>query len=124
MNATLAEAISLLSFAIAPGLLVIRFFRPRILPRWAVLMAAAVLGGSAFYVSELLYRADMLQRFGAFTFPPPTDVSGVVVLQSPRPVDFVFGAILQLVYLLLWLVPYGVTQILLERRRQLGRVAA
>jgi hypothetical protein len=126
MNAVLADVAMALFFVIAPGLLVIRFIWPRILPRWSVLVIAGALGGAAFYISELLNRADMMetaQRLGIFDMPLPMRGDGMVVLQSPRPVDFVLGALLELVYLLLWLVPYGVTQILRNRKKQSTQLA-
>ena len=42
--------------------------------------------------------------------------------KAQEAVDFVLGAILELVYLLLWLVPYGVIQIVRSRRRTTSRV--
>jgi hypothetical protein len=48
----------------------------------------------------------------------------MVVLQGPRAVDFVLGASLELVYLLLWLVPYGIIQIMRSQRRASAHVAA
>ena len=119
MNVFLAEACWRLLYVIAPALLVIRFFWPRMLPRWGVLAAAAGLGGSAFYLQEYLYRADMTeiaQRFGAFDHTAPILLDGIVNMQGPRPVDFVLGGFLELAYLLLWLVPYGIIQILRNRR--------
>ena len=127
MNAALAEACLVFSYVIAPGLLAIRYFWPGILPRWGVLVSAGVLGGTAFYLRELLFRAEMTefaQRYGVFDQTLPILADGMVSLQGPRPIDFVVGAILQLVYLLLWLVPYGIIQILRNRRRQATRVAA
>ena len=121
MNAFFADACMVLFSVIAPALLLIRFIWPRVLPRWAVLVSAAGLGGAAFYFRELLIRADMMEtvrRFGVPELGPPMPVEGMVLLQSPRPVDFVLGAALELVYLLLWLVPYGVTQILRKRSKQ------
>ena len=121
MNAFLADACMAFFYVIAPALLPIRFIWPRVLPRWAVLVSAAVLGGTTFYFRELLIRADMMEtvrRFGVPELGPPMQVEGMVLLQSPRPVDFVLGAALELVYLLLWLVPYGVIQILRKRHRQ------
>jgi hypothetical protein len=41
-----------------------------------------------------------------------------------RPVDFVLGAILELICLLLWLVPYGIIQIVRSRRRTTSQVTA
>lgn len=127
MNAALAEVCLVFFCVIAPGVLVIRYCWPRILPRWGVLVSAGILGGTAFYLRELLYQADMMelaQRFGAFDAAMPVVVDGMVRLQSPRPVDFVLGAVLELVYLLLWLVPYGIIQILRKRRKQAMQVAA
>ncbi len=121
MNAFFADACMAFFYVIAPALLLIRFIWPRVLPRWAVLVSAAQLGGAAFYFRELLIRADMMERVKRFDVPelgPPMPVEGMVLLQSPRPVDFVLGAALELVYLLLWLVPYGVTQILRKRSKQ------
>lgn len=121
MNAALTEACLVFFCVIAPGLLVIRYFWPRMLPRWGVLVSAGILGGTSFYLREYLYRAGMMelaQRFGAFDAAVPVLVDGMVILQSPRPIDFVLGAVLELVYLLLWLVPYGIIQILRKRRRQ------
>ena len=123
MKAALADSMSILSFAIAPALLAVRFFWPRALPRWAVLLSAAVLGGALFYLSEMLYRADMLEKFSPIGFPLPSDMNGMVALQYPRPIEFILGAVLQLIYLLLWLVPYGVIRILLSRRSPSTRVA-
>jgi hypothetical protein len=48
----------------------------------------------------------------------------MVVPLGPRPVDFVLGAILELIYLLLWLVPYGIIQIVRSRRQTTSHVAA
>jgi hypothetical protein len=127
MNALLADVVMAFFFAIAPGLLVIRFIWPRILPRWSVLVIAAALGGAAYYISELLIRAEMMetaQRIGLFDLPMPMPGDGMVVLHNPRPFDFVLGAFLELVYLLLWLVPYGVIQILRNRRKQATQVPA
>lgn len=127
MNSALAEVCLVFACVIAPGLLVIRYFWPGILPRWSVLVSAGVLGGTAFYLRELLVRAEMTefaQRLGVFEQTLPILADGMVRLQGPRPIDFVVGAILQLVYLLLWLVPYGIIQILRNRSRQAMRVAA
>lgn len=121
MNATLGEqACSLFFYVIAPGLLIVRFFWPRLMPRWGLLVWAAVLGGAAFYLREFLHQAELMEvgrRLGFVYDEAPFALDGMVRLQSPRAVDFVVGAILELVYLLLWLVPYGITQILLARRR-------
>ena len=127
MNSALEQACSAFFYVIAPGLLVIRYFWPRILPRWGVLVSAAALGGTAYYLRELLYRADIMkfaQRFGVFDHTVPIFVEGMVTLQGPRTIDFVLGAVLELIYLLLWLVPYGSIQILRNRRRQAMKVAA
>ena len=70
MNSALAEACWAFFYVTAPGLLVIRYFWPRILPRWGVLVSAGILGGTTFYLQEMLYRADMMefaQRFGVST---------------------------------------------------------
>jgi hypothetical protein len=125
MNALLADVCMAFFFVIAPGLLVIRFIWPRMLPRWSVLLIAGALGGAAYYISEFLNRADMMEtahRLGIFDMPLPMHGDGMVVLQNPRPVDFVLGAVLELIYLLLWLVPYGVIQILRNRRKQSTQV--
>jgi hypothetical protein len=114
-------------FLVAPGLLLIKFFRPSLLPRTVVLVAAALLGGSAFYTRELVQRAEMTewaQRIGLFDQAPSVYGEGMVVLQGPRAADFVLGAILELVYLLLWLVPYGIIQIVRSRRRAISHVVA
>jgi hypothetical protein len=103
---------------VSPGLLLIRFIRPGLLPRPAVLVLAALLGGAAFYAHQMVEHAEMTdwaQRVGRFAPPPPVSGEGMVLLQGPRPVDFVLGAILELVYLLLWLVPYGIIQIVRRR---------
>jgi hypothetical protein len=123
MNAILADVSLLFAFTITPALLLIRFFRPRFLPRSALLLLAAILGGAAFYVSERLEYADMLRHIGPNAFPVPPQVDGMVVLGGPGRTEFMLGAILQLGYLLLWLVPYGVTRILIDRRRQAGTAA-
>jgi hypothetical protein len=67
---------------------------------------------------------EWAQRVGLFDQMPPVYGEGMVVLQGPRAVDFVLGAILELVYLLLWLVPYGIIQIVRSRRRATSHVAA
>jgi hypothetical protein len=113
-------------FLVAPGLLLIRFFRPKLLPRSALLVLVALLGGAAFYVRELVQRAEMTawaQRVGLFDQAPPVYGDGMVVLQGPRAVDFVLGAGLELVYLLLLLVPYGIIQIVRSRRRSSSHLA-
>lgn len=123
MNAVLADAAMTFFFVIAPGLLVVRFVCPRVLPRWSFLVIAGALGGAAYYVRELLIRAHMTeiaQGMGLFDLPLPIHGEGMVLLQSPRPIDFVLGAVLELIYLLLWLVPYGVIQILRNRRKHAG----
>lgn len=124
MNGLLADAAFLSTFAIAPGLLLIRFFRPRILPRWAVPILAAVLGGLAFYVSELLTYSDWARRLGLHAQPMPANLDGMVVLGGPGRTEFMAGAALQICYLLLWLVPYGITRIILDRRKRVGHVVA
>jgi len=114
-------------FLVAPALLVFRFFRPSLLPRPALLVLAALLGGAAFYARELVQRAAMTEwahRIGLSDQVPPVYGEGMVVLQGPRAVDFVLGASLELVYLLLWLVPYGIIQIVRSRRRTTSHVAA
>ena len=119
MNSALAEACWFFFLAVAPALLVIRYFWPRILPRWAVLLAAGLLGGTAFYLRELLQHADMMEfarRVGAFDHTGPILADGMVSLEMVRPIDFVLGAILGLILLLLWLVPYGIVSILRDRR--------
>lgn len=119
MNSALAEACWFFFLAVAPGLLVIRYFWPRSLPRWGVLLSAGVLGGTAFYLRELLQHADMMefaQRFGVFDHTVPM-LAGMVSVEMVRPIDFVMGAILELILLLLWLLPYGIVSILRDRRR-------
>ena len=123
----LDDTLTAFFFLVAPGLLLIRFFRPRLLPRPALLVAAALLGGAAFYTRELVQSAEMTewaQGIGLFDQAPPVLGEGMVVLQGPRAVDFVLGAILEFVYLLLWLVPYGIIQIVRSRRRATAHVAA
>ena len=122
MKALLADAALYLGFAIAPVLLLIRFFRPRILPRWVLLGLTVILGGTAFYVSELLTYADWLQHIGPIAHPMPDNLEGMVVLGGPGRTEFMIGAVLQLCYLLLWLVPYGITRIILDRRKQARHV--
>jgi hypothetical protein len=125
VNAVLLHILTVLFFAIAPGLLLIRFFRPRLLPRPALLVAAAALGGAAFYAHELVQRAEMtawVQRAGLFDPAAVSHGEGMVVLMGPRPVDFVLGGVLELVYLLLWLVPYGIIQIVRTRRGPVRKI--
>jgi len=127
MSAVLYDTLTAFFFLIAPGLLLIRFFRPSFLPRPALLVLVALLGGAAFYARELVQRAEMAewaQRIGLFDHVPPVYGGGMVMLQGPRGVDFVLGATLELVYLLLWLVPYGIIQIVRSRRRATSHVAA
>ena len=124
MNALLADAVFLLSFAIAPALLLIRFLRPQILPRWTVPILAATSGGIAFYVSEFLTYTAWMRRLGLHSQPVPTDLDGMVVLGGPGRTEFMIGAVLQLCYLLLWLVPYGITRIILDRRKHGRHVVA
>ena len=126
MSAVLDNTLTAFFFLVSPGLLLIRFFRPSLLPRPALLVLAALLGGAAFYARELVQRAAMTewaQRVGLFDQMPPVYGEGMVVLQAPRAMDFVLGAILELVYLLLWLVPYGIIQIVRSRRRATSHVA-
>lgn len=121
MYRALAEACFVFFCVVAPALLTIRYVWPRILPRWGVLLAAAAIGGAAFYAREMLEQAEMMEtvrRFGAFEFPAPISGDEMVSLQRPRASDFMLGAVLQLVYLLLWLVPYGILRIVLTRRGQ------
>ena len=127
MSAALDNTLTTFFFLVTPALLVIRFFRPTLLPRPALLVLAALLGGAAFYARELVQRAAMsewAQSVGLFDQAPPMYGEGMVVLQGPRFVDFVLGASLELVYLLLWLVPYGMIQIVRSRRRAASHVAA
>jgi hypothetical protein len=124
MNAVLADATFALTFAIAPALLLVRFFRPRIMPRLALLILAAILGGTAYYIAARFQYAHIFRYFGPMAFPPPPEVDGMVVLRGPGRTEFMLGVMLQLGYLLLWLVPYGITRILLDRRRRPHRVAA
>jgi hypothetical protein len=119
MSAVLDNTLTAFFFLISPGLLLIRFFWPRLLPRPALLVLAALLGGTAFYARELVQRAAMAewaQRVDLFDDMPPVYGEGMVALQGPRAVDFVLGACLELVYLLLWLIPYGIIQIVRSRR--------
>jgi uncharacterized SAM-binding protein YcdF (DUF218 family) len=124
MNAMLADATFALTFAIAPALLIVRFVRPRIMPRLALLILAAILGGTAFYIAARLQYAHTFRYLGPMAFPAPPEVDGMVVLAGPGRTEFMLGAMLQLGYLLLWLVPYGTTRILLDRRRRSHRVVA
>jgi hypothetical protein len=127
MSAVLDNTLTAFFFLVAPGLLLIKFFRPSLLPRAVVLVAAALLGGSAFYTRELVQHAEMTewaQRIGLFDQAPSVYGEGMVAVQGPRVVDFVLGAILEVVYLLLWLVPYGIIQIVRSRRRATSHVAA
>src|SRR5215216_6151780 len=123
MKALLADAVFFATFAIAPALLLIRFFRPRILPRWLLMGLTVIVGSTAYYVSELLTYADWLQRIGPIAHPMPDNLEGMVVLGGPGRTEFMIGALLQLCYLLLCLVPYGITRVILDRRRQAHRVA-
>ena len=118
MSNLLIEGVSLLNFFIAPALLLVRFFRPQILPRWAILLFAATLGGITFYVAELLAYDEWMGRLGLYAPPPPAGLDGVTVLAGPGRTEFMTGVVLQLCYLLLWLVPYGVTKIIIDRRKQ------
>jgi hypothetical protein len=127
LSAVLDDTLIVFFLLVSPGLLLIRFFRPRLLPRPALLALAAILGGAAFYARELVQRAAMTewaQRPGLFEHMPPAYGDGMVVLQGPRAVDFVLGAILELVYLLLWLVPYGIIQLVRSRRRATSHASA
>ena len=127
MNAALPDTLTVFFFVIAPGLLLIRFLLPNILPRLTLLLVAGALGGAAFYVRELVQHAEMAawaQRMALFDQSAFTHEEGMVVLQGPRAADFVLGAILELVYLLLWLVPYGIVQIIRTRRRPSAHLAA
>jgi hypothetical protein len=120
MKAAFGEACLVFFNTIAPGLLAIRYFWPRILPRWGVLVSACGLGGGAFYLREYLHRVDMMesvQNFGVVDPMVPIVVDGMVRLPNARASDFTLGASLGLVYLLLWLVPYGIVQILRKRRQ-------
>lgn len=120
MSTALDNALTAFFFLVAPALLVIRVFRPTFLPRSALLMVAALLGGAVFYARELAQSAAMTewaQRVGLFDHAPPMYGEGMIVLHGPRLVDLVLGAGLELVYLLLWLVPYGIVQIVRTRRR-------
>src|SRR5688572_8929417 len=124
MNALLADLVFLANFAIAPALLLVRFLRPQILPRWTVVLLATALGGVAFYASELLAYADWMGRLGLQLQAPPSGLAGITVLAGPGRTEFMIGVILQLCYLLLWLVPYGITQIIIDRRKQGRHVVA
>jgi hypothetical protein len=127
MSAVLDNTLTTFFFLVSPGLLLIRFFRPSLLPRLALLVFVPLLGGLAFYARELVQRAAMAewaQRMGLFDRAPAVYGDGMVMLQGPRAVDFLLGAILELVYLLLWLVPYGIIQIIRSRRRATSHVAA
>jgi len=124
MNAVLADATFALTFAIAPALLLVRFFRPRIMPRSALLILAAILGGTVFYIAARLEYAHTFRYLGPMAFPAPPQLDGMVVLRGPGRTEFMLGVVLQLGSLLLWLVPYGITRILLDRRKRLHRVAA
>jgi hypothetical protein len=124
MNAVLADMTYALTFAIAPALLLLRFFYPRIMPRLVLPILAAILGGTAYYIAARLEYAHMFRYLGPTAFPAPPEVDGMVVLRGPGRTEFMLGVLLQLGYLLLWLVPYGITRILLDRRTRPNRVAA
>lgn len=118
MKPALAEACLIFFYVAAPALLVVRFSWPRVLPRWAVLVSAAALGGTAFYLHEYFHRAHMLEvaeRLNLFGHPAPLFVGPTTSLQGPRTGDLLVGAVSGLVYLLLWLVPYGIFRILRSR---------
>lgn len=124
MNVGLPLPGSALFYLIAPGLLAVRYFWPRFLPRWGVLILAGFLGGVAFYLQELSSRANMTEianNLGALDHTVPIFADGMVELQRARPSDFLLGAVLEFVYLLLWLVPYGVIQDW-RRRRSHGAI--
>ena len=125
MSAVLADATFALTFAISPALLLVRFLRPKIMPRLALLILAAILGGTSFYIAASLQYAHAFRYLGPRSFPAPPESDGMVVLAGPGRTEFMLGVLLQLGYLLLWLVPYGITRILLDRRkRRSHRVAA
>jgi hypothetical protein len=128
MGAALEALLVTLFLLVAPGLLLIRLFRPSLLPRPALLALAALLGGATFYAYELAQHAEMsefAQRIGLFDQVQPAYGEQMVsVPLGPRPVHFVLGAILELIYLLLLLVPYGIIQIVRSRRRTTSRVTA
>jgi hypothetical protein len=67
---------------------------------------------------------ESVRSFGGFNLPAPPVGEGMVILQGPRASDFILGAALELVYLLLWLVPYGIFRIVQTRRRQAPRADA
>ena len=124
MYGLLADAVSLSTFSISPALLFIRFLRPNILPRWALPMIAGALGGLLVYASELLAYTDWVRRHGLHAPPLPANLEGMVVLGGPGRTEFMLGVLLQLCYLLLWLVPYGITSIVLDKRKQSLRAGA
>jgi hypothetical protein len=127
MSAVLYNTLTAFFFLVAPALLVIRFIRPSLLPRPALLVLTGFLGGAALYIRELVQRAAMTElthRAGHFDQVPPLHGEGMVVLHGPTAMDFVLGGSLELVYLLPWLVPYGIIQIARSRRRAASHVAA
>jgi hypothetical protein len=118
MKPALADACLIFFYVAVPALLVVRYSWPRVLPRWVVLAAVAVLGGAAFYLHEYLHRAHMLdvaQRLYILPHPAPIFVGPMTSLQGPRSGDFLVGTVSGLLYLLLWLVPYGIFRILQSR---------
>jgi len=121
MIEVISGSLPLLFLACAPALLVIHFFRPRLMP-WPILLLCASCVGWALLVlsehfDEIRYAHCLGRRSGQGAGPfevidpecPLTFVDGVNTYTSE------LGWLWALLYLTPWLAIYGVVQVILKR---------
>jgi hypothetical protein len=100
-----------LFFLAAPALLSVRFVRPKRLPWWLLGILAAVSGWVFSNLSVHFYYRhlyDLVIEAGGFDVAPPDLVDDWQADGAKRVFALLFGWLYGLVYLVPWLVLYGV----------------
>ena len=117
MYSALTTACMVLFFGSAPALLVGRWFRPRRFTWATVAVCAAVLGWAPLLLDEYSRRHHDCEF--TVSYHASTETLGGCYLMDGSPTyNLELGWLKGLVYLVLWLVPYGIALLIRRRRRE------
>ena len=127
MNHTLAIVCQVLLAFGAPALVTARFFWPRRISWWLVVLLSAVLGWGLInlivYFNQA-HTADLVLSAGGFDKAPPELLDQWARDSGPKAFAILFGWVSGLVYLLPWLLIYAIAHRVRLRRRPATPIAA
>ena len=127
MNDVYANICSVLLLTSVPSLLVARYFCPKWMPWWAIVIGAAALGwlciNLAVYFDQA-HTADLVERAGGVERAPPELVEEWANDGGPKTFALLFGWIAGLVVLVPSLALYSVAHLLRTRSDSGRRIAA